>query len=578
MDLNTFVTNFGLLADTPNGIPKLREMILQLAVMGKLVPQNPKDKPASVLLEKIDADIVKLIAEGKIKKSNPLIPIDQDEVPYELPKGWEWRRLMELGLINPRNEADDNIDAAFIPMPLISDKYGALPNFEVRPWKDIRKGFTHFAEGDVALAKITPCFQNGKSAVFERLPNGIGAGTTELHVFRPLGNTLIPKYVWLYLKSPRFLSEGETKMTGTAGQKRVPKIYFEGNPFPLPPLIEQKRIVSKVDELLALCDELEERQKKRDEVRVSVNAACLHEMTSPEVKISKKGWTRTRNHFDLLYDTPDNVAALRQSILQLAVMGKLVPQNPKDEPAYVLLEKIAAEKEKLIEEGKIKKPKLLPTIEPDEVPYELPEGWGWVRLGQIGNNVDAAIVDGPFGSSVNVITDYIEKGVPVIRMINLKPYSVLKEDLKFIRPEKFKQLRRHNVLPDDVLLGKVGSIGLCAVYPDNFPEAMLATTGLCRFRVGQIFSADYLCHLLNSLRPYLNEIASEAVQPFLSMKTINNIVIGLPPSAEQKRIVKKVDKLMALFDELESKLQESHSAGEKLMEAVVRKVGSVLVY
>ena len=572
MDLKTFTTNFGLLADTLKGIPKLREMILQLAVMGKLVTQNPKDEPASVLLEKIAAEKEKLIEEEKIKKSKPLPPNDPNELPYELPEGWNWSRLVELGTINPRNEADDTTDAAFIPMPLISDKYGVLPNFEVRPWKDIRKGFTHFAEGDVALAKITLCFQNGKSAVFERLPNGIGAGTTELHVFRPLGNTLIPKYVWLYLKSPRFLSEGETKMTGTAGQKRVPKMYFEGNPFPLPPLTEQKRIVSKVDELMALCDELEERQKKRDEVRVSVNAACLHEMTSSELKISKKGWIRTRNHFDLLYETPDNVAALRQAILQLAVMGKLVPQNPKDEPASVLLEKIAAEKEILIEKEKIKKSKPLPPIELDEVPYELRNGWEWVRLDSLCSYIQRG--KGP---------EYVEKSdVPVVSQKCIQWAGFQIDVARFIDPASLGKYGSERFLVTGDLLWNstgTGTIGRINVYDHeaNPFDTVVADSHVTVVRP-ILVDSYYLYYYIASpiVQVGFEERASGTTNQIeLNTGMVRMQLIPLTPIAEQKRIVSKVDELLALCDELESKLQSSLNAGEKLMEAVVNQVASV---
>lgn len=565
MDLKTFTTNFGLLADTLKGIPKLREMILQLAVMGKLVTQNPKDEPASVLLEKIAAEKEKLIEEEKIKKSKPLPPNDPNELPYELPEGWNWSRLVELGTINPRNEADDTTDAAFIPMPLISDKYGVLPNFEVRPWKDIRKGFTHFAEGDVALAKITPCFQNGKSAVFERLPNGIGAGTTELHVFRPLGNTLIPKYVWLYLKSPRFLSEGETKMTGTAGQKRVPKMYFEGNPFPLPPLTEQKRIVSKVDELMALCDELEERQKKRDEVRVSVNAACLHEMTSSELKISKKGWIRTRNHFDLLYETPDNVAALRQAILQLAVMGKLVPQNPKDEPASVLLEKIAAEKEILIEEGKIKRSKRLQPIETNEILYDLPKGWEWVRLG----NLQEFINGYAFPSA-----DYVDDGIGIIRIGDLQNGQVSTVEMKRVPSSYLDTLdEKFQVKLDNLLIAMSGATTGKLAF-NRTSETFLLNQRVGKFNLFFIEN-NYACFFLSTRIQENLRISAGSAIPNLSTIQINNMCFPLPPLAEQKRIVKKVDELMALINEMESKMQESQSTAEKLMEAVVKQLTSV---
>jgi type I restriction enzyme S subunit len=226
-------------------VAELRQGIFQLAIQGKLVPQNSDDEPAGILLDNIR------------QRQAILSPVTPGDVPYELPEGWEWVRLGAIGQINPRNIADDSLEVSFVPMALIPQRYGERHGQEIRKWGDVRKGFTHFSDGDVVVAKITPCFQNGKSAVLRGLQNGIGAGTTELHVFRAPQEWILPDYVLLYFKSPSFLEEGVQKMTGTAGQQRVPREYVFSNPFPLPPREEQKRIVEKVDRLMALCDRLE---------------------------------------------------------------------------------------------------------------------------------------------------------------------------------------------------------------------------------------------------------------------------------------------------------------------------------
>ena len=257
--------NFDLLYGNLDNVAKLKEAILQLAVMGKLTPQDPNDEPAEVLLEKIVSEKKSLVKDGIIKKTKSLPSVQDDEISYELPDSWYWTRLGNIGIINPRNNVSDELDVSFVPMTLISEKYGYDADSETRPWKDIKKGYTHFAENDVVMAKITPCFQNGKSTVMKGLCNGIGAGTTELHVFRSVTEYVYPDYVLLYLKSPQFIETGINKMTGSAGQKRVPTDYFSQNPFPLPPLEEQKRIVAKVGKLMALCDELETRISKSQE-------------------------------------------------------------------------------------------------------------------------------------------------------------------------------------------------------------------------------------------------------------------------------------------------------------------------
>ncbi|MFU8844834.1 MAG: restriction endonuclease subunit S [Bacteroidales bacterium] len=258
--------NFENVFNDTDNIKELRKTCLQLAVQGKLVKQDPTDEPASILLEKIKAEKERLIRDGKIKKEKPLPEIKEEEVPFVLPEGWEWCRLGEIGLANPKNEAPDDQLASFIPMKMVSEEYGINPMFEDRKWKEIKRGFTHFANDDVVIAKITPCFQNSKVGVIKGLKSGIGAGTTELHVFRKFGDTIDPNYVYLFFKSPMFLEEGVKQMTGTAGQQRVPKDYVFNSPVPLPPLNEQKRIVEKVDRLMALCDRLEERVKRSEEL------------------------------------------------------------------------------------------------------------------------------------------------------------------------------------------------------------------------------------------------------------------------------------------------------------------------
>jgi len=248
-------SHFDTLFTTEASIDQLKQTILQLAVMGKLVPQDPSDELASKLLKRTIAEKNQLIQEGAIRETKPpVFPVKSPN--YELPRNWVWTNLYEIGEIGPRNEADDTDQASFVPMQAISEIYGVPVRHEVKPWGEIKSGFTHFQEEDVVLAKITPCFQNGKSAVMRGLTNGFGAGTTELHVYRSISAGTVPEYVLIYLKSPRFIGDGIPKMTGTAGQKRITRDYFAGNHFPLPPLAEQHRIVAKVDELMALCDAL----------------------------------------------------------------------------------------------------------------------------------------------------------------------------------------------------------------------------------------------------------------------------------------------------------------------------------
>ena len=240
--------HFHRISDAPEAIARLRRFILDLAMRGKLVPQDPKDESASELLKRIEKEKARLVKAGEIKSQSRFPALW--ETPFSIPKNWRWSQIAEIGVLNPRNEAPDTLEASFVPMLMIAAEYGVGNQHEIRPWGEIKKGYTHFAEGDVGLAKITLCFENGKSTVFRNLTGGIGSGTTELHIVRPL--FVDQNYILIFFKSPHFIETGIPKMTGTAGQKRVSTEFFAHSAFPLPPLSEQHRIVAKVDELMAL--------------------------------------------------------------------------------------------------------------------------------------------------------------------------------------------------------------------------------------------------------------------------------------------------------------------------------------
>ena len=244
----------------------IKKSILQEAIQGKIVPQEVEEGTAQELLEQIKTEKQKLVKEGKLKKSalnDSVIFRDADnryyekigkkcvditeEIPFSIPVNWQWVRIRDVFQLNPKNEADDETLAAFISMEKISAGYKSDFTFDLVKWGNIKKGFTHFANGDVAFAKITPCFQNRKSAIFHDLPNGIGAGTTELKVLRPYGNTIGRWYLLYFLESPYFIDEATFK--GTANQQRIVVGYLENKLFPLPSKEEQQRIVAQIEKL-----------------------------------------------------------------------------------------------------------------------------------------------------------------------------------------------------------------------------------------------------------------------------------------------------------------------------------------
>ena len=398
------------ISDTPGAVQRMRQLILNLAIRGRLVPQDPWDESASELVGRISAEKARLVKTGEIKRPRTISMHPTEVPPFTLPATWAWSQLTEIGVLNPRNIGEDNAESSFIPMPLIPVEYGIEATHEVRVWGEIKKQYTHFAEGDVGLAKITPCFENGKSTVFRGLTGGFGSGTTELHIVRPI--FVEPTYVLVFLKSSHFIQGGIPKMNGTAGQKRVPTGYFANSPFPLPPLAEQRRIVARVDELMELCDRLETTRGEREATRNGLTTATLARLNNadPDPWVFKDHAYFAIDNLPVLTARRDQIEAIRRTILNLAVRGKLVPQDPDDEPASKLSDRILAERARLVKADEIKKKPPRSQIEEAALLFELPSGWALVRLGQA-----IELVNGrAFKPS-----DWTSTGLPIVRIQNL---------------------------------------------------------------------------------------------------------------------------------------------------------------
>ena len=250
-------------ADIDTLYEEFRKRTLTLAIQGKLVPQGPNDEPASVLLERIRAEkkaklgkkyVDSFIYKGDdncyYEKVGANEPVRLEDLPFDIPNSWSWVRLENTVIINPRNDLPNNLEVSFVEMKAISDGYKNQFSATTRLWRKVKSGFTHFQDGDVGFAKITPCFQNRKSVVFSGLQNGYGAGTTELHILRPIPGTVLPKYLLYFVKSPYLIEYGKQKFSGTAGQQRFGTNEIKMTLFPLPPLVEQERIVKQVEIIL----------------------------------------------------------------------------------------------------------------------------------------------------------------------------------------------------------------------------------------------------------------------------------------------------------------------------------------
>ena len=478
---------------------ELKNSILQLAIQGKLVEQRPEEGTAQELYAQIQAEKQRLIKEGKLKKEKPLPEITEDEKPFEIPEGWMWVRIKEITILNPKNDLDDNLKTSFIPMTLLSDGYRSSYTYEIRSWGEIKKGFTHFAVGDIGIAKITPCFQNRKSAIFTELKSNFGAGTTELSIVRVIQNTLSRKYLLWFFKSAYFIENGIKSFTGTAGQQRIHKDYLSHCVFPLPPLAEQKRIVAKIEELLPLVDRYEQ------------------------------AWTKLE---DFNRRFPED---MKKSILQQAIQGKLVEQRPEEGTAQELYAQIQAEKQRLIKEGKLKKEKPLPEITEDEKPFDIPNGWMWVRLLAVVDIATNLVQPSDYLAYPHIAPDNIEKGTG-----KLLDFHTVEEDKV--------SSANHLFFTGQILYSKIRPL---------LRKAVIAPfDGLCSadmYPLNTNINRKYLLYYL--LSDGFNFQIAEAMSSRVKMPKINQtelikVLLPLPPLAEQKRIVARLEELLPLCERL----------------------------
>ncbi|WP_137134459.1 restriction endonuclease subunit S [Rhizobium sp. FKY42] len=564
MNAERLLQYYEQIADAPDAIVRLRRFILDLAVRGKLVPQSFEDEPASELLKRIAEEKARLLKAGEIRTPKPLGAVVG--VPFSIPSNWTWSQIAEIGIISPRNDAPDALEASFVPMPLIAAEYGVANGLEVRTWGEIKKGYTHFAEGDVGLAKITPCFENGKSTVFRNLTGGIGSGTTELHVVRPL--LVVADYILLFWKSPHFIETGIPKMTGTAGQKRVPTDYFANSPFPLPPIAEQHRIVAKVKELMALCDELEAARTGRETKRDRLAVASLARLNTPDPETFRDDARFALDALPALTARPDQIKQLRQTILNLAVRGKLVPQDPADEPAEVLLTRVENKRSELLKAGypnageaRTQLKKLTEQNVPDGLEM-LPNGWAWATLQQC----SLLVID-----CKNKTAPYASSGIRLVRTTNVRNGQLNAYDQKYVSDETYRVWSaRCQPEPGDILITREAPMGEVCLIPNGETICLGQRMMLARL-VPETISNEFMLYSLRDpqLMDRVQDKPIGATVQHLRVGGVETLLVPLPPLAEQHRIVAKVDELMALCDQLETSLTSADERRKKLLEALL---------
>ena len=535
---------FDIAIKSPDGIKKLRELILSLAMQGKLVSQDSNDPPAGELLKEIEAEKKKLIKEGKIKKQEPLPPIRPEEVPYALPAGWEWVKLNNFGVWK----------SGSTPSRSNLSYYGG----EI-PWVksgEVKQGKIVETEETITIQALEQCsltINSIGSVLVAMYGANIGeVGVLEVDAATNQAVCACKTYVGIHnvflyrliqsLKS-QFVSQG-----AGAAQPNISREKIINTIVPLPPLAEQKRIVAKIDALMALCDKLEIERNARNEKRVAVQKAAVERLLAASDEAGfDAAWEIIARNFADLYSVPENVSDLKKAILQLAVMGKLVPQDSSDPPASELLKEIEAEKKKLIKEGKIKKQEPLPPIKPEEVPYVLPTGWEWVRFGAITINRDSERV--PVSKENRSIIQGIYDYYGASGVIDKVDDYIFDKALLLIGEDGANLVNRST---------PIAFIAQGKYWVNNHAHVIDGISyDLLKYIENYINSID--------LKPYVTGTA----QPKMNQAKMNSIVIALPPLAEQKRIVAKLDALMALCDELEQQLKDATDKQTAILNAVV---------
>jgi len=566
--------HFDLAFAAPDGIQRLRELILTLAMQGKLVPQDPKDQPASELLKAIEAEKQRLVKEGKIKQPKPLPEIKPDEVPYELPQGWVWVRL-------------GNISQIIGGFAYKSGCFQTESTKQVLRLGNIRPDAIRLNENPVfiddALGEATSEFCLLKNDILITM-TGTRSKRDYLYTVRveenPMNGVLLyinqrvgairlffdSRYVNLALKVETLKDVIFSSATGSANQANIGISNLREWMMPLPPLAEQRRIVAKIDQLMARCDELEKLRGDRNQKRITIHTAALDRLlTAKESSDFSTAWRFITQHFGELYSVKENVAELRKAILQLAVMGKLVPQDPTDEPASELLKAIEVEKERLIKEEKIKRQKALPEIIDEEKDFILPSRWEWARLqnvldvrdGTHYSPMDATGSDTyPFVTSKNFVNGKID--FSTVRRISAKDH--------------FEFTKRSKVDKLDILFSMIGgNIGNQVIVEDEC-DFSIKNVALFKYYNKQLtnpyFIKIYLEHLANGLQAK----AAGGAQPFVSLAFLRNLVIALPPKEEQSRLVAKTNSLMALCDRLEQQIDAATSKRTELLKALMAQV------
>ncbi|EJG1065272.1 restriction endonuclease subunit S [Vibrio parahaemolyticus O1] len=547
------------------GIKKLRELILELAVRGKLVPQDPNDEPASVLLERIAAEKAQLVKEKKIKRSKALPLVSTDEQPFQLPKGWAWERIGTFGVVGTGATPSRAKPEYWEPAEFNWVSSGETSELFVSATKERISGLA-LEETNVSIypkgTLIVAMYGQGKTRgqITELLDS---AGTNQACAAIQLVELSQghKSYVKLFFRKA-YLDLRSQSAGGAQPNLNVGKI--SNTVIPVPPLPEQHRIVAKVDELMALCDQLEQQTETSIEAHQVLVTTLLDTLTnSADADDLMQNWARISEHFDTLFTTEESIDQLKQTILQLAVMGKLVPQDPSDEPAAELLKRIAEEKAQLVKDKKIKKQKALPPISEDEKPFELPSGWEWCRLPDLGELARGKSKHRPR----NDPKLYENGNIPLVQTGDVARANgtILTYTAKY---NEFG-LAQSQLWPKGTLcitiaanIADTATLGFDACFPDS-------VVGYTPYE--KSIPTTYFDYFIQTAKANLEKFAPSTAQKNINLEILSNVLVPCPATQEFQRIVDKIYEIASICEALKRQVKDSQIIQTKLTNAIIEK-------
>jgi type I restriction enzyme S subunit len=562
MNYDFLLAQFDRISDAPEAVPRLRRFILHLAVRGKLVEPDSNDGTASELLKLIQAERSRLAASEEIKKEKPLAPIDENEVPFALPAQWSWARLRQI--TSDRGQATPSGEFSYIDVTSINKEDGRVGDTRVLSASEApSRARKVVAAGDVVYSCVRPYLLN--VAIIDANISPLPIASTAFAVLNGYG-LILPRYIWIVMRSPFMVECVEKRMRGQA-YPAINDSDFALLPFPVPPLAEQQRIVAKVDELMALCDRLEAAQTERERRRDLLVSSSLHRVNQAADSPASLDHARFYlSHLPRLTTRPDQIPALRGAILNLAVHGRLVPQDSNDEPASELLTKV--QKERASEEPFMRDREGLATAPCIDDLFPIPDNWRWTTLGELAFSFR-------YGTSVKC--SYEVTGVPVLRIPNVADGKIDIGDLKYGSLPK-REVELLTLRAGDILVvrsnGSLSLVGRVALVGSEAVGYCYAGY-LVRIRASvTLLDGRYL--LLALTTKHVRDQIEIPIRTTVGLKNVNatelaRLSLPLPPLAEQHRIVAKVDELMALCDRLESQLAAAQKESSAFLEAVLHE-------